>query len=544
MAGLKRGHLHAATRIDGLLSEDTNRPSMGTSIAWATAGAIGRQLIGFAGIVVLARLLTPQAYGLAAIVSSLALFTAILTEGGVGSALISAPRLSAEVFASGFYLNVALSLIAGALMLALAWPFGAWYDSSQLTSMIVVVAGGMMCSWGVAHLALLERAKRYRKVAVLEMAATLAGQAAAVIGALFGLGAMSLAIAPAITLFVSGGLYILGVGQVPRWRFVRTEVRPIVQFGSAVLGSNLIYYGARNVDNFLIGGFVGRYELGIYSRAYALMMLPLQQITMVVARVLLPYLSRDRERIPQFAFRWRMTVRGSLLMGVPLTVTMIFGSGEIVALLLGPKWSQVSSLFSILALAIPPQMVSTTVGPVYQSLGRPRRQLVFGLLNTVLTILAMVGGLLANGTHGLAVGVVCGYYFACLVAAIDLSRLLDLRVHTLLYDQAALVLPLLAQVSVCLAGEMLVGGSGLVRLTVIAIGGVLVYVSVLLLMDRSLRSAVFSRDLQGVVRAVLKLGAESRYLGDPAAPSVVSTEVTAGRAHTRRPCRRSPADGD
>jgi len=173
-------------------------------------------------------------------------------------------------------------------------------------------------------------------------------------------------------------------------------------FGGHLTGFNFINYFARNLDNILIGKFWGPQSLGLYSKAYSLLMLPLQQINSPISAVAIPTLSRLQKE-PE---RYRRYYLGALslitFITFPFVMFMIVMSGDIIHIVLGEQWIKASPIFSALGLAAILQPVSNTTGWLFISQNRAKHMFQWGLIGGSLTIVSIIIGLLW-GAIGVAV---------------------------------------------------------------------------------------------------------------------------------------------
>ena len=250
------------------------------------------------------------------------------------------------------------------------------------------------------------------------MSATVISGVVAITAALMGLGVWSLVV-QALTLSSTRAVLLwIASDWRPRWILDRRAIRDLWGFSSNLAGFNALNYWVRNADNFLVGKFVGPAGLGIYGRAYNLMLMPLAQISWVLSRVMFPVLSRmqsDTARVKQGYLR-AIGVIG--LVTFPI-VTGLFAVAEpFVLTVFGPRWESMVPIVQILCLAGLSQSVGTTTGWIYQSQGRTDWMFRWGLASSAVTLVAFGIGILWGVT-----GVATAY--AVRTRAADLLQLLD-----------------------------------------------------------------------------------------------------------------------
>ena len=156
------------------------------------------------------------------------------------------------------------------------------------------------------HQAIIERRSGFRTLAMLEVANQVVGVLLAVVAALAGAGVYSLAV-PMTTATVISSIWLRKEsGWRPAWRWSNTEFKGIWGFSGNLTAFQFVVYFARNADSMIIGRMLGAAPLGIYSMAYKLMLFPVQNLTWVVGRVLMPRMSRlqeDPDRIRELYFK-------------------------------------------------------------------------------------------------------------------------------------------------------------------------------------------------------------------------------------------------
>jgi O-antigen/teichoic acid export membrane protein len=265
-----------------------------------------------------------------------------------------------------------------------------------------------------------QRDLRFGTLANIDVVSMLCGVVLGIGAAALGWGVWSL-----VVMSGAGQLYrLIALWVASRPRFGRPhisrEVVPLVTTGGSIFGVQLLNYAAKNADNVIIGQQMGPAALGQYSRAYALYLLPMQQLNGTLGRVALPVLSKLQDD----ADRYRRYVRGAIMiigyLTIPVYAVAAAVSAPLIAILLGPGWEQAATLFSLLAIAGIAQSIGSVLGWLYITLGRAHRQLVYYLVTRPLIIGGYFLGLWWAGVEGLAlvygllslVLLVPGFYYA------------------------------------------------------------------------------------------------------------------------------------
>ena len=149
-----------------------------------------------------------------------------------------------------------------------------------------------------------------------------------------------------------------------------TGVRSMIRFGGNLTGFATINYFARNGDNLLIGRFWGAEQLGIYVRAYQLMMLPIDQINEPMTTVAVPSLSRLVDAPEEYRRAYLRMIEKIAFLTMPSVGLMIVTADWIVRIVLGPRWAEVATILQILGAAALVQPIANTTGWLFVTQGR------------------------------------------------------------------------------------------------------------------------------------------------------------------------------
>lgn len=354
-----------------------------------------RLLLAFGSTMVLARLLLPDDFGLVAMVLAITGFVALFREFGLGLATVQSPTISEREVTTLFWINAGVGALLMAATLALAPVIARFYGDERLAGITFALAPTMLfASLGAQHRALLRRELRFDALALVDVLAYMIAVAVALVAAARGAGYWALVVLP----IVSDVAALLGVWSVSRWRpgapASFQEVRTLVAFGSRATGSDLVNYWARNSDNLLLGRIAGPYQLGIYTRAYQILTLPLELVAGPVGTVAVSALSRVAADAPgQYRATALAIVQKITLVTMPAAVLMLTGSDWLVAVLLGPGWADAAPIVAVLGIAALTQPFGHTTGWLFVTQGRVGEMLRWSVLGSAIAIASIVFGL-------------------------------------------------------------------------------------------------------------------------------------------------------
>lgn len=383
--------------------EGSLRQQTVSGIGWSSAAQIGRQGLMFLITVLLARLLTPEDFGLVGMILVFTGFVALFGELGFGAALIQRNEVNEKHFSSIFWVNLGMGAVLTVLLFIAAPLIAAFFREPSLTSLMKVGSFNfLIVSLGLVQKAILERNMQFRLMAFVEITAVLLGGSIAVVLALTGYGVWSLIWQLLLTSIIT----VVALWLVSKWRpqliFNRRAISDLWGFSSHLLGFNAFNYWARNADNLLIGRFIGPAGLGIYTRAYTTMLLPLSQVTNVFGRVMFPALSKvqhDKERVK---FIYLRAIAVIALVTFPMMLGLFVVADHFVLALYGPNWSEVIPVLRILCMVGLMQSIASTVGWIYQSQGRTDWLFRWGVFASSVGIVSFVIGIYIGTVEAVA----------------------------------------------------------------------------------------------------------------------------------------------
>lgn len=367
-------------------------------------------VIQLASTMILARILKPQDYGMMAMVVAVTGLASVLSNLGLSTATIQRAEINHEQVSTLFWINAGVGALVTLVVASLS-PVVAWfYQTPDLVWMMLALSCNFFInSLAVQHQALLNRQMKFYSLAKIQVLSTLIGIGVAIVAARHGFGYWALVL-HSITIAATSvvGTWFAS-GWVPGLPKRNAGVKSMVKFGSDIVGFNIINYFARNLDNILIGRYHGSAVLGLYSKAYQLLMMPITNLRDPMTRVAMPALSRLQHDPEQYRKYYLKCIALLSFVSMPLVVFMFSCSDQFISLLLGVQWLGASELFKILAIAAFIQPLVGTGGMVLLSTGRGRRYFVLGAVNAVLVSLSFVLGL-PWGAKGVATAYVVANY--------------------------------------------------------------------------------------------------------------------------------------
>lgn len=352
-------------------------------------------IIGLVFTAILARLLSPGDYGVMAVVAVFSTFFGTLSDVGLGPGVIYNQDLDAEDLNSIFSFSVYVALFLVVLFLLLAKPVALFYNSGVFVPICYILSISLFFStMNTVPGALLMKKKLFKKVAVRNIVIVVVTNVVTIVLSVLNFKYYSLAIGATFSSFFLFIWNAAGSGLKFRIKFKLSSIKKVLRFSFFQFSFNIVNYFSRNLDNLLTGKYMGSNALGFYDKAYKLMIYPVQNLTNVITPVLFPFFTEYRDDKPRIYMNYMRVIKLLSLLGVFITVYSYFASREIITVMFGPNWALSIPCFKFLSISIWFQMVTSATGTAFQSLGDTKRMFFVGVINSTISITAIIIGIL------------------------------------------------------------------------------------------------------------------------------------------------------
>ncbi len=367
------------------LKDDLKGRSVRSGAITLAAGA-GSFVISMGATAVLARLLKPEDFGLIGMVAVVVSFIVLFKDMGLSMATIQQDKITHEQISTLFWINLVISSGIAVLTAALA-PLIAWFFDEPILFWVALAGapGQILGGLVIQHQALLRRQMKFGKLAAIQIISQLVGIATAIAMAWHEFGVWSLVGQTLSTQMANMLMVWFASGWLPGKPVRGSGVRPMLKMGGFLTGFNITNHFARNLDNILIGKFAGKGPLGMYQKAYSLLMLPIHQINTPITAIAIPALSRLQSEPETYRRYYQRAVGLLVIAGMPIIAFAAIAADPIIRILLGEQWVDAVPIFRALVPAAFIGTFNVATGWVYMSLGTTHRQFKYGILAAVLT---------------------------------------------------------------------------------------------------------------------------------------------------------------
>lgn len=385
-----------------------------SAIKWSYISQFGCQAIQIISTLVLARLLSPNDYGLLGMAMIFIGFVNIFRDMGLSAAIIHESSPSWDLLNSVFWFQFFFAFLCSLGLIVCAPLFAWFYLEPELTPILQLLALSFpLTSLGIVQLALLKKDLAFNTIALIDLTVAISSNIVGVYLAYKGSGVWALVYTNLTRALVSSCL-LWGVNAwKPKFKFSWQAYKNVLNFSLYLTGYNIFNYLARNADYVIIGRFLGTQELGYYTMAYRIMLYPLRNITMVISRVLFPALSQIKDDNLRFRNLYVKVCLAIALVVFPLMMGLCAVHDLFVMTVLGPKWEPVAWLILILSPVGMIQSIGATVGTIYQAKGKTDTLFMWGIsTGCFLTLCLFIGvnwGIIGVASAYLIVSIILVY---------------------------------------------------------------------------------------------------------------------------------------
>ena len=390
-------------------SDDTVAPfapaTLRQGILWNTAGQITTRILNLLFILFLARLVAPHDFGLVAIGTAVIGLVTVITDIGVGSALVQRQRDIRENASAAFYMNALMIVLFAGVLFLLSGTIAGYFDQPTVRGLLPLLTVTFIIRGTVAvHEAFLRKRMLFRRLQLVNIASVVAYGVVAVALASWGAGEWSLAWGLLAGGCVYAGLILKSSGMPLSLSPHLSQWRGLFVYGRWVFLGGVATWVLQTGDNLAVGKFLGPADLGAYALAYSYGLLPFMLIGGSIAQAMFPAYSRLQEDPAQLQALLMKIVRMTAVVSLPIAGALLFAADDVLVALLGPKWTQAGPPFRVFAVVFTAGMFTASFPRVYDAVNRP----IINLYIALAALPVMVAGLtigLRSGVLGVALGI-------------------------------------------------------------------------------------------------------------------------------------------
>ncbi len=485
-------------------------------VIWNVGQRWAARLGGFVTVLVLARMLTPEAFGLVAGAMAILPVIYLFADLGFSTYIVQADRVTPRLLASAMWYALAAGALLTVGLVAAAPMLAGLFGTSELTGVLIALAPTiMLVAVSSVPIALLRRRMAFRSLAIQSMVAAALGQVVAIVLAVGGFGVWALVWQTLVTQATVAVCAWCFARYRPTLAFSWREIGEMTHFGMSVIAVELVAVSRLWAETAIVSSTLGITGLGYLNIAQRLVQTTQDLSAAAITPVSTVVFAQIRAAVDRLARSYQQALSVTYAIVSPVLVTVAVAAPLLVPLLFGDQWDESIDPARALAVAGILTLGATLDHGLFYGAGRPGRWLGYAIVIDALTVVGTAIGV-RYGLSGVAAAFVAVAVVASIVRWFMVARLLRTPVRFVAMPVLTL-LPAMAA-SALVAGGVLWLSAGLpavAALALIAVAAVATHVAGVWLIRRDVFALVVS-----LVRQLLRRGS-----GDPGAK---------GGAHARR----------
>lgn len=362
-------------------------------VRWSFIGQVGKFLLITTTHIILLRLLSPDTFGLVAMVIVFTGFANVVVDMGFGPAIIQRDHNSQAALSSIFWVNLGLGILV-ALILIIASPIIVFfYGQEELLNLLLAMSlNFVLVALPIVHKSLLIKAIQFNKIAQIELSAHFISAIIAIYLALTGWEVWSLVALQLANHGILVFLFFIFSKWQPQFFFNSNAIRPYFSFSLQLFLNETTRYWAYQIDQLLIGRYLGTLSLGWYSQGYRLTNMPIKYIAHPVSNVFFPTMVQQKENPQAIQESYLLMMRFINFFTFPLLAFFASLPDLFIGVILGDAWINSAPLFPLFAGLMFITSISMG-GPLFLAKGAGSIILRLGLISRTAIIIACLIGL-------------------------------------------------------------------------------------------------------------------------------------------------------
>lgn len=419
---------------------DTLRNRTISALLWSAVERFGQQGVRFLTTIVLARLLTPDDFGVLGILMVFIIVAEAAINSGFGSAIVQKKTITENDLTTAFIVSVVSAVVLYGVVFFSSGVIANFYGRPELRLLTQVLAGVIVLdAFIVIQRVQFERELNFRRLSKVTVWSALLSGCVGIVLAVLGFGVWSL-IAQLITQKTLLGVFLWYHSVwIPRGRFTLFSFKHLFSYGWKLQVSGILDSFFRNIHALLIGRFFAVDIVGYYTQAKKLKDLPLQNLSSIVGKVTFPAFSSIQDDLPRLKRGYRQSITMLVLVSFPLVVGMFVTAPRLIPVVFGPQWTESIQFFRLLCFVGLLYVLQASNMNILKVTGRTDIFLKLEVVKKLMTVIAVIIAI-PWGVYALVVSQIVTSYLAFILNATYSGRLIDYP----MYEQVKDVLPYLA----------------------------------------------------------------------------------------------------
>jgi PST family polysaccharide transporter len=372
---------------------------------WNSLSSVSLTGLNFVITAILARLLTPNTFGVMGMIQTTIALIAMMNQFGLAPAIIQGENLNQKRLSSLFWLNMLIGLLMTSIVFFSSDFISVFFNQPELSKLMKMISLVFtVVSFSFIQQSLLRKKMQFKELFNINLISTIFYGITTIILALNNFGVLALVLGYIFKSIIMTILIILFYKWKPSLVFNLKEIKDLIDFSKYAFFTSILNYLNRNLDYLIIGRFLGPEALGYYTLAYKIMLVPVRKIGGVISNTFLPAFSKikhDKGNVKKYYLK---VINLIALISFPMMGGLFVVAPELILSIYGQNWFPVIILIQILSITGALHSFATTTGTIFMSQGRSDLAFKWNVFSiTNLTIAMLIG--MRWGIVGIAYGV-------------------------------------------------------------------------------------------------------------------------------------------
>lgn len=366
---------------------------------------------------VLARLVSPQEFGIVAIITVFSSFFSMFSDMGIGASIIQFKKLERDDYSHIYVFTFYAGIVLMGVFIIVGYILSFAYGSDVYIPLAYILSVSIFFNaMNIVPSSILLKEHRFTEVGVRTVCVVFLSGVVTVFLAYLGFKYYAVVIFSVLQAVLS---YLWNRSRVSlkfSFRFRWQPIKSISTFSSFQLLFNVVNYFVSNTDTLLAGKYFGEKQAGLYYKSYQLMTYPISMFSGAITPALHPVLSNYQDN-KEVMYGYLLKIfRILLYFSIFVSGVCFFAPRELVYILYGDNWEAAALSFQFLSLSIITKMCNSITGSFYQSLGRTDILFEVGVINAVLVLAFTIMGIISGTIESLSLFIAIGYMVCFWVA--------------------------------------------------------------------------------------------------------------------------------
>lgn len=392
---------------------------------WVFSLRITVRLFQLVRTIILARVLSPNDFGLFGIALLVLSTLETFSEAGFSQALVQKKGETKQHLNTAWTVSIIRGFLIAAIVFFLAKPAASFFDAPAAENIIRVIGAAIVLQ-GLTNISVLyfQKELRFHKFFQYQFLGTIADVIVAISAAyilksvwalVFGLLAGNL-----VRCIMS---YVIDPYR-PKFQLDIVKAKELFGFGKWILGSNILIFLITQGDDIFVGKLLGATMLGFYQMAYKISNLPATEITHAISQVSFPAYSKLQNNIPKLREAYLKVLQLTSFISLPIAGFIFILAPDFTKIFLGDKWTPMIPAMQILCLFGAIRSINATFGPLYQAVGAPRILAKVSFMQLFLLAIIIYPLTNISGLTGASIAVTVANFFCMVVSSYEAFKIL------------------------------------------------------------------------------------------------------------------------